>query len=156
MEQRLCWVRSRSKIPGGDVLRLWGGNGPLTIPGEAAPFLPLADRSLVEFAGGAIGGGAQSITLSVSGIDPELLRVDDTDEARGAPTTLWRLIFGPNGQLLDYHVWQRGRLDQVSREDEIGGTAAISAVLETAARGLGRRGHGNFLRGDKGRIDTDA
>lgn len=134
------------EIPGGDVLRLWGGNGPLTIPGEAEPFLPLSDRAMVQAAGGAIGGGAQGVSLSLSGIDPEAIEVDDSDTARGAPTTMWRLIFAPTGQLLDYHVWQRGRMDQVVREDEIGGTATISATLETAARGLGRRG--SRLRSD--------
>jgi hypothetical protein len=128
------------EIPDGDVLRLWGGHGPLNLPGEGGPFLPLADRALAQVAGGALGGAAQAVTLGLSGIDPETVEVDDSDTARGAPTTMWRLIFGPTGQLLDYHVWQRGRLDQVVRDDEVGGTATITASLETAARGLGRRG----------------
>lgn len=134
------------EIPGGETLRLWGGHGPLTIPGEAAPFEPLADRALVNAAGGAIGGAAQAITLALSGIDPKVIEVDDSDTAQGAPTTLWRLIFSSTGELLDYHVWQRGRMDQVVRDDEVGGTATISATLETAARGLGRRG--SRLRSD--------
>jgi hypothetical protein len=136
------------EIPGGAVLRLWGGHGPLNLPGEAAPFEPMADRALVQVAGGALGGAAQAITLSLSGIDPEALVVDDSATAQGAPTTLWRLIFAGDGNtLLGAHVWARGRLDQVMREDEIGGTATISAMLETAARGLGRRG---------GRMRSDA
>jgi hypothetical protein len=122
-------------------VRLWGGNGPLTLPGEDQPFLPLADRSLVQAAGGALGGASQSITLALSGIDPESIQIDDSDEAEQAPTTLWRLIFAGDGvTLLDAHVWARGRLDQIVRDDEIGGTAMISASLETAARGLGRSG----------------
>ena len=129
------------KIEGATTIRLWGGNGPINLPGEAEPFLPVGDRSLVQVAGGALGGAAQSITLSLSGIDPETLEVDDSDEVQAAPTTLWRLIFSGDGlTLLDAHVWQRGRLDQVVREDEIGGTATISATLETAARSLGRNG----------------
>jgi hypothetical protein len=129
------------KIETTPVIRLWGGNGPLVLPGEAAPFLPIADRSLVSVAGGALGGAAQAITLTLSGIDPESIAVDDSDTAAGAPTTLWRLIFSGDGTvLLDAHVWARGRLDEISRDDEVGGTAAITAMLETAARGLGRRG----------------
>lgn len=129
------------KIEADPPIRLWGGHGLLNLPGEAEPFLPLADRSLVQVAGGALGGAAQAVTLSLSGIDPETIDIDDSDEVAGAATTLWRLIFSGDGiTLLDAHVWQRGRLDQISREDEIGGTAMISAMLETAARGLGRRG----------------
>jgi hypothetical protein len=129
------------KIETVPVIRVWGGNGPLTLPGEAAPFLPVGDRSLVQVMGGALGGAAQSITLSLSGIEPDTIAVDDSDSAAGAPTTLWRLIFSGDGtQLLDAHVWQRGRLDEITREDEVGGTAMISAILETAARGLGRSG----------------
>lgn len=128
------------EVPGGDVIRLWGGHGPLSIPGEAAPFEPIADRALVQVAGGALGGAAQAITLTLSGIDPETLEIDDSDTAARAPTTLWRLIFSQTGELLDANIWARGRLDQIAREDEVGGTATISAVLETAARGLGQRG----------------
>jgi len=129
------------ELPGGDVLRFWGGHGNLTIAGEPQPFVPIADRGLVRVAGGALGGSAQAISLIVSGIDPETLEVDDSASAKAAPTTLWRLIFAGDGvTILDAHVWARGRLDQVIREEEVGGTATISAMLETAARGLGRRG----------------
>ena len=62
-------------------------------------------------------------------------------EFRGAPAVLRRLIFDQSGTvLLDFHVWARGRIDTLERREEIGGTAAIIAQLETAARGLGRRG----------------
>lgn len=120
-------------------VRVWSGFGPLTFDGRT--FDPMGDRSLVQVAGGALGGSAQGITLTLSGIDPETMALVGADHVQGAPTTLWRLIFsGDGGTLLDYHVWARGRFDQLIREEEIGGTAAISAQLETAARGLGRRG----------------
>ena len=120
-------------------VRLWGGYGAITFDGRT--FDPTGDRGLVQVAGGALGGAAQAITLSLSGIDPEVLVVDDSDEASAAPATLWRLIFSGDGQtLLDAHVWQRGRLDELLREDEIGGSASIIVTLESAARGLGRRG----------------
>lgn len=129
------------KIEGEETIRLWGGYGAISLPGEAEPFLPLGDRGLVQVAGGALGGAAQAITLTVSGIEPDALEVDDTDTVKGAPTTLWRLIFSGDGlTLLDANVWARGRLDEVIREDQVGGTSTISASLETAARGLGRSG----------------
>lgn len=129
------------KIEGEETIRVWGGHGPLILAGEAEPFLPLGDRGLVQTAGGALGGAAQAISLVVSGIDPDALEVDDTDTVKGAPTTLWRLIFAGDGTtLLDISIWSRGRLDEVIREDQVGGTSTISANLETAARGLGRSG----------------
>lgn len=120
-------------------IRIWGGNGPITLGGNV--FDPVGDRSLVKVMGGALGGAAQGITLSLSGVDPEIIEIDDSDEVAGAPAALWRLIFKGDGiTLLDAQIWQRGRLDQLVREDDIGGTATFSAMLETAARGLGRSG----------------
>ena len=122
-------------------IRVWDGFGPINLPGEAAPFEPLGGKSLITVNGGAIGSAAQAITLSLSGIEPDALTVDDSDTVEGSAVTLWRLIFAGDGKtLLDAGVWARGRIDTVEREDEVGGTAVISAKLETAARGLGRSG----------------
>lgn len=120
-------------------LRIWGGWSELTFDGRT--FDPVGDRSLVQVAGGALGDAAQSISLSLSGIDAETLALLDAAEVARAPTILWRLIFSSDGNtLLDYHVWSRGSLDQLLREEEVGGTATITTQLETPARGLGRRG----------------
>lgn len=117
----------------------WGGNHVMILEGEE--FLPLGDRALVQVAAGALGGAAQNITLSLSGIDAETLELLDASEVSGAPTILWRLIFNQAGDtLLDYHVWARGRLDTLDQDEEIGGTATLIGRLETGARGLGRRG----------------
>lgn len=127
-------------------IRIWGGNGDITFGGST--FLGIGDRGLVQVAGGALGGAAQNITLRLSGIDPETLALLDASEVKGAPAILYRLIFDQSGtSLLDFHVWARGRLDTLQREEEIGGTASLSATLETAARGAGRRG---------GRMRSDA
>lgn len=139
-------VAGAVEIAADPPLRVWAGWGPLTFDGRT--FDPIGDRGLVQVAGGALGGAAQGITLTLSGIDPETLALLDAEDVAGAPATLWRLIFAADGiTLLDYHVWARGRLDQLPREDEVGGTATIAAMLETAARGLGRRG---------GRMRSDA
>lgn len=127
-------------------VRVWGGWAPIMFDGRT--FDPVGDRGLVQVAGGALGGAAQNITLTLSGIDPEILQLLDAAEVSGAPTILWRLIFDQTGNtLLDFNVWARGKLDSLERQEEIGGTAAIIAQLETAAIGLGRRG---------GRMRSDA
>ncbi len=127
-------------------IRVWGGYGPLTFDGRT--FDPVGDRALVQVGGGALGGAAQNITLTLSGIEPEVLALLDAEEVSGASAVLWRLIFDQSGStLLDSQVWARGTLDQLEREEEVGGQAAIVAVLETAAKGLGRRG---------GRMRSDA
>ena len=120
-------------------VRVWGGPHEITLGGET--FLPVGDRGLVQVVGGALGDAAQNITLTLSGIDPETAALMDATGLAGAPTVLWRLIFDEAGaSLLDAGVWARGRLDTIIREEEIGGTAKITAQMETAAKGLGRRG----------------
>ena len=121
-------------------LRVWGGYGPLDLGGGMV-FDPVGDRGIAQVAGGALGGAAQGITLTLSAIEPDLLELLDADDLAQAAGALWRLIFAGDGvTLLDAHVWARGRLDQLTREETIGGLAQLSAQLETAARGLGRRG----------------
>lgn len=134
-------------------IRVWGGLKPVTFDGRT--FQPVGDKSLVQVAGGALGNAAQSITLSLSGIDGETLALLDASEVSGAGVILWRLIYDKSGtQLLDFTVWARGRLDTLPTEDEIGGTATITARLETPARGLGRRG--SRLRSDADQRLLDA
>lgn len=120
-------------------VRVWGGPHEITLGGEV--YLPLGDRALVQVAGGALGDAAQDITLSLSGIDPETAALLETTGLSGASVVVWRLIFSGDGNsLLDAGIWGRGRVDTVSREEEIGGTAAIVLQVENAAKGLGRRG----------------
>lgn len=127
-------------------VRVWSGHVTLTI--DHASFLPMADRGLVRVSGGALGSAAANTEMTLSGIDPETMALLDAEEVRRAPVTLWRLIFAGNGNdLLDTEVYQRGRLDQLTTIETIGGEAAIKAMVETAARGLGRKG---------GRMRSDA
>ena len=127
-------------------VRVWSGVGQVTIAGQV--YDGVGDRALGQVAGGALGGAAQNVALSLSGVDPQAVALLDASEVRRAPATLWRLIFDSSGtQLLDAHVFTRGRLDPLAVEDVIGGTATISTSIESAARGLGRKG---------GRMRTDA
>jgi hypothetical protein len=128
------------------VIRLWSGYGPLTF--DSRTFDPIGDRGIAQLSGGMIGGTAQNVTLSLSGIEPEVLALLDAAEVQRAPVILWRLIFSGDQQtLLDYHVYTRGRLDKLDVAEMIGGTATISCNVESAARALGRKG---------GRVRSDA
>lgn len=121
------------------VLRVWGGWHPITFDGRT--FEPIGDRGLAQVAGGALGDAAQNITLTLSGIEAAALELLDAEGIAGAPAVLWRLIVDQSGNtLLDFDVWARGRLDTLLTDEEIGGEAAMKAELETAAKGLGRRG----------------
>jgi len=139
-------VAGAVEIATADPVRVWTGWGQITFDGRT--FEPIGDRGLVQVAGGALGGSAQGVSLNLSGIEPEVMQLLDASDAQNAPATLWRLIFSGDGEtLLDAHVWSRGRLDQLIREEDIGGTAALKAQVETPAKGLGRRG---------GRLRSDA
>lgn len=126
-------------------VRVWRGYGPQLILGDM--FDGIGEAGIVESVGGSMGGGEQNITLTLSGVEPATLAAFDAASLRRAPCLVYELIFdGSATQLLDVQIIQRGTLDQIPVEDTPGGTATIKAVIETAARGLGRRG---------GRMRTD-
>lgn len=122
-----------------DPARLWGGYGVLTIDGN--DYLPIGDRGFAQQTAGAIGGVAQAMVLTLSGVEPAALSLLDPDEAQLASVIIYRLIFASDGKtLLDAHLFDRGRLDTVDTVETIGGAAAIRASVESAARALGRSG----------------
>lgn len=139
-------VSGAVKIACDPPVLVWGGYGILPIGGDQ--YLGVGDRGLAQVTSAALGGSAQNATLSLSGVDPDILPLLDATELRGASAVLWRLIFNGAGTgLLDAHVYRRGRVDQVTTEETVGGEAMITLSIEGAARGLGRRG---------GRMRTDA
>jgi hypothetical protein len=126
-------------------VRVWRGYGQIEIDGET--FDGIGDVGLVSATGGALGGAEQSITLELSGVEPATLALFDASTLRRAPCVIYNLIFDGSGtQLLHAEVFARGSLDQIPVEDVPGGTATIRAMVETAARGLGR--HGGRMRTD--------
>jgi len=63
-------------------------------------------------------------------------------------------VFDASGQvLLAAPVYARGRLDQAPKEETAGGTATVRAMVETAARGLGRGGGRMRSQADQALID---
>lgn len=122
-----------------EVIRVWGGYGPILIEGET--YQGIGDRGLAQQTAGAIGGFAQGLTLTLSGIEPHLLSLLDADEVKGASVVLRRLIFASDGKtLLDASVFDRGRVDAIETSEVVGAGAAIILYVETAARGLGSSG----------------
>jgi hypothetical protein len=126
------------------VVQVWGGYGPIEIetsPGVFTTYQGVGDRGMAQQTGGAVGGIAQGVELTLSRLEPELLGLLDANEIKGGAVILRRLIFASDGKtLLDYDIWERGRVDTVSTVETIGGQAAIKVAVESAARGLGRTG----------------
>lgn len=122
---------------GSTPIRVWGGYGPITIDGNE--YQGIGNQGLAQETAGAIGGVAQGLTLTLSGVDPTVAALVDPDELRGASVVLYRLIFASDAKtLLDAHVFDRGRVDTVDSDYVPGGTATISLAVESAARSLGR------------------
>lgn len=129
-----------------DPLMLWGGYGPLVIGDDT--FIGVGDRGLFQDTGSALGGAEQNLTLQLSGVDQDVLADFDPSQFRDVPVTGWRLIFDGTGRtLLDARIYARGRVDQLPMEETPGGPATIKALIEGAARGMGRA---------LGRMRTDA
>lgn len=127
-------------------VRVWGGYGILSIDGNN--YDPIGDRGLAQEGSAAIGSAAGNITLTLSGIEPDVIALLNAGEVIRAPVTIWRLIFDGTGTaLLDAQIFERGQVDRITVSETIGGVASIQVAVETAARGLGRKG---------GRMRTDA
>lgn len=143
-------VSAALAVYGSPPVFIWGGEGDLTFAGDTGSeiYSGIGDRGLVKISGGQVGGAAQNVTLVLSGVAPEAIELLDSSEVKDASAVLRRLIFDSTGKtLLGAYVFTRGRLDTLETAETIGGEAAIQATIESAARGLGRRG---------GRLRSDA
>jgi hypothetical protein len=119
--------------------RVWSGHGTLEIAGE--DFAGIGDKLLAQQTNGAIGGIAQGMTIGLSGVEPAAIELLGADALKGATVIVYRLIFAGDGKtLLDAQLFDRGRVDTVATKEKIGGGASIEVAVESAARGLGRRG----------------
>lgn len=137
-----------------DPIRVWGGYGPIEIDGEV--FEGIGARGLAQQTAGAVGGVAQGMTLSLSGIEPGVLALLEASEIKRASAVIYRLIFAGDGKtLLDAQVFDRGRVDTIDTAEEIGGVAEIRVAVESAARGLGRAGARRRSDSDQRLIDPD-
>ena len=129
-----------------ETLRAWTGHGYWEHEGEL--FEPLGDSEIGITSGASIGGVAQNLSLSLSGIEPEIFALLDAQDARQAPVVVWTQLWDSSGEnLLDAFVHRRGRIDRLPITETSGGTSTVTAEIESPARGLGRK---------TGRLRSDA
>ena len=132
---------------------VWGGYGSLTLGGET--YDGIGDRGLVTLSGSALGDAEQNITLSLSGIEPDVIALFSASSVQRAPCQIWLLTFDGAGlNLLDSQIYTRGKIDSVEVVETIGGTSTIVAQVEPAARGLGRSGQRMRTDADQRLIDA--
>lgn len=138
LEEGTARITAAIAIDTAEPLRVWGGQGYLTLEGET--YSPIGDSEVGIATGATIGGVAQNMSLSLSGIEPEILELLDAADAQGAGVAVWTVLFDSSGtQLLDAHVHRRGRIDRLPVSETAGGTSTITAEVESPGRGLGRR-----------------
>ena len=139
-------VSGAVKIACDPPVMVWGGYGNLPIGDDV--YIGIGDRALAQSTSATLGGSAQAVSLSLSGVDPDLLPLLDAAHLQGAPAMIMRLIFDASGTvMLDHHVFTRGQVDMAPVEETPRGDATITLTIEGAARSLGRRG---------GRMRSDA
>lgn len=137
-----------------EPIRVWSGHG--ILPLDGADYLPLGDREVGIATGAALGGIAQNLSLSLSGIEPALVELLDAASVKNAPVRVMTLIFDGSGTvLLDWFVHRRGRVDRVIVRETSGGTATITVEVEGPGRGLGRRTGRMRSDADQRLIDPD-
>ena len=120
------------------VRRFWSGVGTLSISGE--DFLGVSARALVSPMSTQIGGVSNGVTITLGGLTPEVAASIENEDYHQASAILWRLIFDENGvNLIQAAVMLRGRLDEVTIRETVGGEASIDFALENSGRDLSRR-----------------
>jgi hypothetical protein len=117
--------------------RVWGGDGDLSLGGHT--YTGIAARGLIQVAGSTLGSAAQSLAVSLSGIEPAAMAIFDASAADQASVIAYQLIFDATGtQLLAYAIEKRGALDQIQEEDQVGGQSTLTAMIESSVLGLRR------------------
>lgn len=138
LERGEAIVTGAVEILSNPPVRVWGGFGAHEIDGNI--FDPLGDRDIGITLSKTVGAVAQNISLSLSGIEPEVLALLDASELQRAPVVIWQVVFDQSGEtMLDATVHSRGRVDRLPVREKAGGTATITVEIESAGRGLGRK-----------------
>lgn len=147
-------VSGAVKIACDPPVLVFGGYGEVEIDGEV--YTGIGDRGLAQVTGGAIGGSEQNVTLTLSGVEPAAMELFDAAELMGAAAVIYRMIWDGSGtQLLDCRPYKRGRVDDITVEETIGGPSTIIIQVESAARGLGRNNGRMRSDADQRLIDPD-
>lgn len=146
LKSRRPIVAGAAKFAFGDeahTYRYWSGLHPL--PGDligetGKTFLPVADRGLITPRQSSIGSSSDSLTISLSGLDPDLAATFENENYHQKPVVIWRLVFSDPNTLVSAMVWTRGRLDYVTYRERIGGKAALELEIAGPRSDMSRAG----------------
>lgn len=123
----------------GETYCYWSGLGKITHDGNE--FIGLGDAALIAPIASAVGGGADGLTISLSGLDPDVAVLIENETYAQKPVTIWRWVFDADGKdLLDAMVFMRGRVDFITQSEQVGGKASLEVVVEGPRRDMNRSG----------------
>lgn len=128
---------------GSGTYRLWSGEFPLdgTIIGDAGQtFTAIKDRALITPYASQLGGAADSLVISLSGIDPDIAQTIEAEDYQQKPVTIWRLVFADPNTLLSAMVMMRGKCDFVTQRETVGGKCTLDFSIEGPRRDMNRAG----------------
>lgn len=117
----------------------WSGVGEIELDGST--FQGIGNKGLITPISSRVGGSAESLSLHLSGLDPDIAAMIETEQYHQKPVTIWRLVFAPDGfTLLGLMTFMRGRVDFVVINETVGGDAEIEVVVEGPRRDMNRSG----------------
>jgi len=117
----------------------WSGLGTINIDGST--FQGIGSRALITPISSRVGGSAEALSLKLSGLDPNIAQMIETEEYHQKPVTIWRLVFAQDKHtLLGQMVFMRGKVDYVAVNEVVGGEAEIEVVVEGPRRDMNRAG----------------
>lgn len=139
-------VAGAAKFVFGDdahTYRYWSASHPLPgdLIGETGKhFLPISDRGLITPRSSSIGSTSDGLTISLSGLDPDLAAAFENEDYHQKPVTIWRLVFSDPNTLVAAMVWIRGRVDYATHRHRIGGKASLEIQVEGPRSDMSRAG----------------
>ena len=127
----------------GTTYRIWSGVGNLVFNSET--FVGIDAPALVSPISSSRGGGADGVTLSLSGLDPDVAATIEAEDYQQKPVTIWRCEFAngraaDTGSFLGAAVYLRGRCESVLVSETLGGDATITMQIEGGRRDMSRAG----------------
>lgn len=119
--------------------RFFSGVGEIEIDSER--FKGIAARALIVPVNSQIGGAADGLTVTLSGLDPDVAQSIEAEDYHQKPATFWRPIFDADGHtMLGNQVFLRGRVDFITITETVGGEATIDIAVEGPRRDMNRSG----------------
>lgn len=141
--------------------RLWSGYGSLpgSAVGDSVDYSGIGAMALITPHASQIGGAADALTVTLSGLDPDVAAAVEEGGYHQRPITIWRVIFSPNGHTpLGYMTMLRGRIDYITQRETPSadkGEAALDIQIEGPRRDMNRANARIASNVDQRLIDPD-